>query len=427
MGRIRSLEKKGLWVMLPLVVLAIAATGCAKVATTKGWAQPEVVNKVMYVTLDKGKLTAVDPVKGFTKIWTFPAADDVSCGGGAAQKYTLEGIYGQPAVDAANVYYSTYDGAVWSVKQSDATCNWRVEMDGNLVAAPVLKGDALYVTSTDGYVYELDAKDGSQKSKFNTGEAWATPLLTDDGLYVATMKGELWKLDPTDLHNLWPAPFKVSAALLTPPAIVGDNTVVVGGIGRKLYGVNTDSGQQSWVADGSNWFWGEPAVEGTTLYTTDLDGQVKAIDGTNGKSLWATDFQALESIRAGAVVVGDMVIAVDNSGEIYRIDKATGTQIGQPNLLNEDVLTRPLVYDLTTGRTPAPTNIGARVVTPTPVSGGAAAQALATGTTTGSPTVAASAAPSGSAGGDLVYIVTQGGNVYEFDADAAQTKQVLTK
>jgi outer membrane protein assembly factor BamB len=270
------------------------------------------------------------------------------------------------------------------------------------------------VASTDGYEYILDPKDGTNKAKFNTGESWATSLLTSDALYVATMKGELWKLDPTDLHNLWPAPFKTSAALLTNPKLVGDDMIVVGGIGKTMYGIETTGGTEKWSASGGNWFWGEPLVDGTTVYVTDLDGEVKALDGTTGKSVWSADFKALNSTRAGAVMTGDTLVVVDNSGVIYRLEKATGNAIGQPNLLNEDVLTTPLVLaGAASGASSTAT-----------AAAGASGSVSATATISATPTPVASTAAGGQA---KVYIVTQSGNMYEFDADAAKTTQVVQK
>ena len=270
--------------LVALLALGLLAAGCASVANPDGWARPEVADKVMYVTLEKGKLTAVD-TGTFQKIWTFPAQDEFACGGGEAKKIKPDGIYGSPAIDDTNVYFGTYDGSVYAVKQSDGTCQWRIETDDTLLAGPVLGSEGLYVGGNDGYMYLLDPATGGQKKKFNTGAIWATPLLKNDGLYVATMTGKLWKLDPTTLDSIWSAPFKASTALLTPPVAVGENTIVVGGIGKQLLGIDTGTGEQKWSVSGGNWFWGEPFVDGTNVYVTDLDGEVIGIDGTNGSLL----------------------------------------------------------------------------------------------------------------------------------------------
>lgn len=415
-GRGREGAKVGGRLRLPMLVallaVAVVAAGCASVANPDGWARPEVSDQVMYVTLERGKLTAVD-ARTFQKIWTFPAGDEFSCGGGQALKIKPDGIYGSPAVDDTNVYFGTYDGAVYAVKRSDGTCVWRIETGDTLMPAPILGSEGLYVASNDGYVYLLDPENGDQKEKFNTGAVWATPLLTDDGLYVATMTGRLWKLDPATLENLWSAPFKVSAGLLTPPALAGDSTIVVGGIGKKLYGVDRLTGEQKWTASGGNWFWGELLAEDTTVYATDLDGEVMAIDGADGSSLWDAPFRAQNTIRSGPVLAGEALVTVDNEGVVYRIDPNTGKGIGQPNLLGESVHATPLV--LNADDTPA----GARQNTPTTGTG-----AVATSSTTPSPSPAASG---GASAAPKVFIVTKSGHVFEFDAEAGRTNQVVSK
>jgi outer membrane protein assembly factor BamB len=274
----------------------------------------------------------------------------------------------------------------------------------------------LNVASTDGYLYLLDPATGAQKDRFNDGVAWATPLLTKDALYLATMAGQLWKLDIATLKPVWPAPFKVSGGLLTPPTLVGDNTVIVGGIGG-LYAVDTTSGQQKWSASGKNWFWGPPAVDGTTVYVTDLGGEVKALDGTTGKSLWSADFKTQNPIRSGAVLAGGMLVVTDNGGEVYRIDPKTGASIGQPNLLNEDVLATALVVEgsaaPSSSATPSPTASAAATATPMP---------------TASATAATSPSPSPSGGsGVTVYIVTESGHLFTLDPAAGRTTEVVSQ
>jgi outer membrane protein assembly factor BamB len=408
-------------VLLPLLILAVIAAGCAKVAGSRGWAQPQLTDNVLYVTLQKGQLTAIDEGT-YNKIWTFPPSGGTfACGSGASQKYTIDGIYGEPAVDASNVYFASYDGAVYAVKRSDGTCAWRMATGDAILAAPILSPSGLNVASTDGYLYLLDPATGAQKDRFNYGEAWATPLLTKDALYLATMAGQLWKLDPATLKPVWPAPFKVSGGLMTPPALAGDNTVIVGGISG-LYAVDTTSGQQKWSASGKNWFWGPPAVDGTAVYVTDLAGEVKALDGTTGKSLWSADFVAKSGIRSGAVLAGGVLVVTDNGGEVYRIDPKTGKEIGdQPNLLNEDVLATALVVEgaaaPSSSATPSPPASASTTATPSP-----------TASASVSATVPASPSPSPSSGsGVTVYIVTESGHLFTLDPAAGRTVEVISQ
>src|SRR6185295_17504464 len=111
----------------------------------------------------------------------------------------------------------------------------------------VLDSGNLYVAANDGYVYMLDPENGNTKQKTKTDAAWATPLVTDNDLIVATTTGKLWKLNLATLEPEWDTPFKVDAGLLTSPVLVNNDTIVVGGIGKELYGVDLKTGAQKWA------------------------------------------------------------------------------------------------------------------------------------------------------------------------------------
>ena len=156
-------------------------------------------------------------------------------------------------------------------------------------------------------------------------------------------------------------------------------------------------------------------MDGTTVYVTDLGGEVKALDGTTGKSLWSADFIAQNPIRSGAVLAGGVLVVTDNGGEVYRIDTKTGASIGQPNLLNEDVLATALVVE--GGAAPS----GSPTATPFVCQPSQTCPAQVP-TTTPSPTPSAS-----SSSGVTVYIVTESGHLFTLDPAAGRTVEVVSQ
>jgi hypothetical protein len=102
---------------------------------------------------------------------------------------------------------------------------------------------------------------------------------------------------------------------------------------------------------------------------------------------------------------------------VYRIDPKTGASIGQPNLLNEDVLATALVVE----GSAAPSSSA----TPSPT---ASAAATATTSPTASATGAATPSPSPSGGsGVTVYIVTESGHLFTLDPAAGRTTEVISQ
>lgn len=370
--------------MAAIVVFAVIAAACAGVDKPNGWARPEVSGQSLYVSLDRGKLSSLDP-ETYQVQWEFPVTEEFACGSGAAEKRELEGFYETPAFDDETLYFGAYDGAVYAVNRSDGACTWRFETGDPIVGGVVLGDEGLYVPSEDGFVYLLSPEDGSEVAKFAAGELWSTPLVTKDAVYAATMEGKLWKLSLGTLEPIWDQPFSVEAALLTAPTLVDPSTILVGGIGKRLYAVDTGDGAEKWSVSGKNWFWGPPAVDGTTVYATNLGGEVKAIDGTNGDELWT--FKADESLRAGVVVAGDVVVAVDNAGHVYRLSADKGESLGQPNALEETVYATPLLLGRSQGAPASP----------------AASEAA----------------------GDTVLIVTKGGQLWTLDVTLGRTSEVV--
>jgi outer membrane protein assembly factor BamB len=338
------------------VALAVVMAGCAGVGKPNGWASPEIDGS-LYVSLDRGQLQSLD-AETYQIEWEFPQADDFSCGGGEEQFHDLEGIYEAPAFDDETLYIGAYEGNVYAVDREDASCKWLFETGDPIVGGLVLTEDGLYVPSEDGFLYLLDPEDGTEITRREVGETWTTPLVVKDAVYAATIDGKLWKLEPRTLEPLWDEPFSVSSALLTPPTSNLRGQVLVGGIGKRLYAVSEDDGSEVWSASGANWFWGRPAVDGDTIYATNLGKEVKAINAADGEELWS--YKTDSAIRAGAVVVGDMVVAVDDKGQVYRLSAEDGSLVGQPNELEETVHATPLVLGerpATSGSlTPTPTD-----------------------------------------------------------------------
>jgi len=337
------------------VALSLLMVGCARIGKPTGWASPEL-DESLYVTLERGRLSALDP-ESFAVQWEFPASDEFSCGGGSQERYDLEGIYEAPALDDDTLYFGAYDGAVYAVDREQATCEWRFETGDPVVGGVVLTDEGLYVPSEDGFLYLLDPEDGSEIIRSEVGDIWATPLVTKDAVYVATIEGKLWKLERETLEPLWDAPFSKDAALLTPPTISPMGGILVGGIGKNLYLVDEDDGSEVWQASGKNWFWGPPLGDGEVIYATNLGKEVLALNAEDGSEVWSFETQA--SVRAGVVLIGDTVVAVDESGAVYRLDAESGDLLGQPNELEQTVHATPLLIggNPTSGSiTPTPTD-----------------------------------------------------------------------
>ena len=320
-------------------MLLLAA--CAGFNNPDGWAAPEVAEDTLYLSLDGGELSAVDP-QTFDVIWEFPASDEEVCGNEAPQKRDLRGIYAAPVVNDGIVYFGAWDGNVYALDAATGNCLWDFETSDPIIGGLVLANGRLFAASTDGNLYALDPLTGNEERRAQAGEVWSRPALAAGVLYVADVDGKLRAFDTETLEEVWDEPFSVGAGFLTDPILL-NGTIVLGGIGQKLYGVDAATGDERWSFSGANnWFWGGPLADGDSVYATNLDSRVFAIDAATGERLW--QFDALNPIRGGAVMAGGIVIAADNKGNVYGIDPESGNQVWNgPTEIDKKVLADPYV------------------------------------------------------------------------------------
>jgi outer membrane protein assembly factor BamB len=294
----------------------------------------------------------------FYAIWVFPP--DTSEG----DQLELEGIYAAPVLDGEVVYFGAYDGYVYALNAIDGTPRWRFETGDPIVSSLTLNDGTLYVGSTDGILYAIDTSactnscPQSAARMYDTGNSiWGAPLVSEDVIYVPTMDGRIEARDASDISNpVNTFTFETRSGLTMYPTLAGDDTLLVGGLDKELFALDRQTGQQRWSSPfkGSNWFWGRPAISEGTIYIADLDGNVYAVGLEDGTAKWATPFQAESPIRSAPILVGDTLIVVDRSGNAYGLAPDDGQVVWGPTALGKTILSDPYLLQSSGDASPTP-------------------------------------------------------------------------
>jgi outer membrane protein assembly factor BamB len=282
----------------------------------------------------------------FYTIWTFPSEDD-------EDRLDLEGIYSAPIVEDGFVYFGAYDGKVYALDAETGIPIWSFETDDPIVASMTLNDGILYAGSTDGRLYAIETSvclqicPRSAATIFDTGSSiWAAPLLVGDVIYVADMDGNLHARQAADVTKPVDGfTFKTDAGLTMDPTAAGDDTILLGGIDKKLFAIDAETGQQRWGQpfDGGNWFWGRPLVDEETIYVADLDGNVHAVGLEDGRPKWASPFRTERAVRAGPVLADETLVVVDRGGNTYGINPEDGGSEWGPTALGKTVFADPFL------------------------------------------------------------------------------------
>ncbi len=156
-------------------------------------------------------------------------------------------VFASPVTTASGHMVVADDrGSVLCLDPEDGTEVWRQALRSPVQVTPASSGERLYLSTTRGRLFALDAATGRPRWHFSVPDTtvyFAAPALAGETLFFGGSDGALRALDARTGSVLWT--FQVEDAFTAPP-IVTRETVYVGSMGRMLYGVDRATGAKRW-------------------------------------------------------------------------------------------------------------------------------------------------------------------------------------
>jgi outer membrane protein assembly factor BamB len=228
--------------------------------------------------------------------------------GGVQWRVQTDGpVRSSPAVAGGVVYVGSSDGAVYAIDASGGTVRWRTTIRTAISSSPAIGGGLVYVHGHDGVLYALDAATGRVRWQYATGRE--VPLA--------------WGLE--------------SGLLFDSSPVVAGGVVLVGGRDGRLHAVDARTGRVRWRAGATGRLYSSPAVAHGVVYAGSQDGYVHAWSLADGRARWrfATHGASLRSseygfdrttVQSSPTVVDGAVYVGARDGFLYSIDAATGRE-----------------------------------------------------------------------------------------------------
>lgn len=251
------------------------------------------------------------------------------------------------------------------------TVKWRFHTEGHIISSAAIADGVVYVGSTDGNLYAIDAQSGLQKWKFKTGARIASsPAVAgglvlfesyDGGFYAldAASGSQVWKFETLGerrfsaphIHGALPAtevmpdPFDF---YLSSPAIWNDAVLFGSGDGN-VYSLDRKTGALRWKFETGNVVHASPAVADGTLYIGSWDHFFYALDTETGRVKWKfktgidDKIHNQEGIQSSAVVANGIVYFGCRDSNLYALDAQTGKTVWTYNNSGSWVIGSPAV------------------------------------------------------------------------------------
>jgi outer membrane protein assembly factor BamB len=186
------------------------------------------------------------------------------------------------------------------------------------MAAPLVLGDRLFAVNSDGNLYILDLQDGQSVKEATVvnlgGRLWAQPTSDGERVYVTSLDHSVSAVDVNTYKVLWQE--QIGGAVPGSAVIGGDGMLYVGSLASQLERFDPATGKHQSVLDAENWIWGTPAVDGDTLYFSDVDGNFYSYNTSTGSLNWKP-VRPDGPITASPLIQNDHALLATESGSVF--------------------------------------------------------------------------------------------------------------
>ena len=242
-------------------------------------------------------------------------------------------VYSSPAVAGGVVFVGSTDGHLYAIDAATGAERWKFATQGRVVSSPAVQAGVVYFASYDSNFYALDAASGALKWKFAT-------------------KGEK-RFAAAHIHGLQPASERMPDPFdfyLSSPAVA--NGIVYFGSGDgNVYALDAAAGTVKWTFQTGDVVHASPALAEGLLFIGSWDTYFYALDAATGAEKWRfkTGDDAVihnqTGIQSSAAVANGVVYFGCRDAKLYALDILTGAKKWAADNKGSWVIGSPAVKD----------------------------------------------------------------------------------
>ena len=267
---------------------------------------------------------------------------------------TKERLSGGVGADGELVLVGTAKGLVLAYGQ-DGKERWRAPVSSEVLGAPRAADGVVVARTVDGRLFGLDAATGKRIWEHQTTlpplllRAQPSVTFTRKLVLAGLAGGRLLALDLATGVPAWETvvaqpkgdnELERITDVAAVPLLVGEDQACAVAYQGRVACVDVSKGALIWGRDASSA--GRLGRDPLTLYLTQPDGVVLALDKDSGATLWKQD-KLLNRGVTGPTVLGDFVVVGDYEGYIHVLDNETGAFVARTSTDGSAVGSEPLV------------------------------------------------------------------------------------
>ena len=247
------------------------------------------------------------------------------------------------------------DVAAYRILEKGLEAIWKISVDSEIRARPVIDGEQIFVRSVDGKLRSLAAADGSQQWLVSrrvpalslTGNS--EPLVAGSLVFAGHDDGKLVALERDSGEVRWETTISTPTGRTEVERLVDidgsfvlrDGVIYVSAFQGRLAAVQAVSGELLWSREFSNF---QPiAIDEQAIYLSADNSHIWSIDRRTGSAYWKQEVLNARRITAPSLS-GDRLVVADLAGYLHWFERADGKLVGRVRTGNARSHVQPLTW-----------------------------------------------------------------------------------
>ena len=290
-----------------VLILGVVLSSCASGLTASSW--PGVTADANNAYIAGGAYVYAVNLQTGAETWRYPAKAATSTPFYATPVLTPDG----------QLIVSSFDHKLYSLDVKTGAEKWRFEQaKDRWIGGALVTTDTIYAPNADYNLYALTLA-GTPKwvAPFQADQAiWGSPVTDGTNVYFGTLGRHVYAVNAQTGNQTWVQ--TVTGAVIGSPVLGANNTLYIGTYGGVLVSLNTNNGEILKQEKTSSWIWSGPAQDGTNVYVGDANGMIYAFPMTGSGQPWTQQLNG--AIVGSPLVSGTTIVAGTEAGNVYFMD-----------------------------------------------------------------------------------------------------------
>jgi outer membrane protein assembly factor BamB len=220
-----------------------------------------------------------------------------------------------PSFDSRSFSSKEKSNLIWSIETRDS------EFGNIIYSSPIVKDDILYVTSGNGFLSSIDAKNGNEIWNENIGwSSTSTPVFYNNYIFVGSSNG-LYAIEKDTGEKVW----SKDIGTISCKPYYFDGVVFCGSQNGNVYALDSKSGEIIWIYYTDGAIYSSPIVYDNLLFVGSNDHNLYALDIDNRQVKWK--YKTSGAVISSPIIHNDLVYFGSWDNNIYALDSETGELI----------------------------------------------------------------------------------------------------